>query len=202
MRPHKAIQHKLVKQVLEKSWMLIDFSFNCFVFLFIRFNFCSGSFGVFSFFLSSSSDDQSHVFTIGQTLFLSLPQSGVDCERIDSHRQMLGMHLRETFPAGIVLEELFKHVVGDLLGSVSVEFVDFFSFSVERVERSKLALTVAEENQEILALVSGDLFEDPLFGLSVHHTGKDAVLHRIQDYRTIGTRCWLFIKSRTNIVLI
>jgi len=94
--------------------MLIDFSFNCFVFFIHTFQFLFGFFRGFFFFLSSSLDDQSHVFTIGQTLFLSLPQSGVDCERIDSHRQMLGMHLRETFPAGIVPIET-KASVNDLL---------------------------------------------------------------------------------------
>ena len=47
-------------------------------------------------------DDQRHVFPVGQTGFLALPQPGVNGEGVDSHRQMLGVHLRETLAAGIV----------------------------------------------------------------------------------------------------
>jgi len=50
MRPHKAIQHKLVKQVWKNPGCLLILVLIVLFFLFIRFNFCSGSFGVFSFF--------------------------------------------------------------------------------------------------------------------------------------------------------
>lgn len=126
----------------------------------------------------------------------------MDCEGVDSHRQMLGVHLRETLAAGIVLEKLVEHVVGDLLGSVSVEFEYLLPFGVEGVEGAELALAVAEENQEVLALVPGDLLEHALLGLSVDHAREDAVLHRVQNDRAVRTRCWLLVKSGTDVVLI
>jgi len=147
-------------------------------------------------------NDQCHVFAVGQTGFLALPQSGVDCEGVDGHRQMLGVHLRETLAARVVLEEFVEHVVGNLLGSVAVEFVDFFPFGVEGVEGAELALAVAEEDQEVLALLAGDLLEHALLGLSVHHAGEDAVLDGVEYDGTIRTRRRLLVKSRTDIVLI
>ena len=96
-----------------------------------------------------------------------------------------------------VLEKLVEHVVGDLLGSVSVEFEYLLPFGVEGVEGAELALAVAEENQEVLALVPGDLLEHALLGLSVDHAREDAVLHRVQNDRAVRTRCWLLVKSGT-----
>ena len=84
-----------------------------------------------------------------------------------------------------VLEELVEHVVGYLFGSVAVELEYLLPLGVEGVEGAELALAVAEEDQEVLALVPGDLLEHALLGLPVDDAREDAVLHRVQNNRTV-----------------
>ncbi len=60
---------------------------------------------------------------------------------------------------------------------------------------SHLALLVPEEQQEVRAVAPVDDVEHPLAGLTVHHAGKDDVLHRVEDDGAVGLRGRLSIQS-------
>ena len=100
---------------------------------------------------------------------------------------------------GDLLEELLKHIVGDLLGSIAVKFEDLLALRIVRVECAEHALAVAEQDQEVLALGAHNLLEDALFGLAVHHTREDAILDRVQDDGTVGTRSRLLVQFRSAV---
>ena len=100
---------------------------------------------------------------------------------------------------GDLLEELLEHVVGDLLGSIAVKFEDLLALRIVRVECAEHALAVAEQDQEVLALGAHDLLQDALLGLAVHHTREDAILDRVQDDGTVGTRSRLLVQLRSAV---
>lgn len=52
--------------------------------------------------MQSCSNDQSHVLLVGQARLLALPETRVDGEGVDRHRQVFGVHLREALAARIV----------------------------------------------------------------------------------------------------
>lgn len=47
--------------------------------------------------LCSILNDKCHVLFVGQTRFLALPKASVNGERVNRHRQMFRVYLRETF---------------------------------------------------------------------------------------------------------
>lgn len=53
-------------------------------------------------------DDQRHVFLAGQLHLLALPQRVVYRERVDGHRQVLRVHLREALAARVVPMDKFN----------------------------------------------------------------------------------------------
>jgi len=67
-------------------------------------------------------NDQCHVFAVGQTGFLALPQSGVDCEGVDGHRQMLGVHLRETLAARVVPVDTNRQQINHKNSKIPIQF--------------------------------------------------------------------------------
>jgi len=107
---------------LVHSFCFFVFLFFCFLFFVFCFNIfsCDAVYLVIVCFVRLN--DQCHVFAVGQTGFLALPQSGVDCEGVDGHRQMLGVHLRETLAARVVPVDTNRQQINHKNSKIPIQF--------------------------------------------------------------------------------
>lgn len=78
-----------------------------------------------------------------------------------------------------LLEKLVEHIIDDLFGPSTVQLGHLLPFGTVRVESTELAAGVPKQDEKVLALGPADLLQYPRFGLPVHRTGEDAVLHSV-----------------------
>ena len=132
------------------------------------------------------SHHQRHVFPIRQPGLLTQPQTVVDGEGIDGHREGLGVDLGELLAARVILEELFKHVLHHLLGPRAVDLEDLLCVRVVGVQAAELALGVPEQEQEVGTIERINVFHDAHARVPIDHPGEDDMLDGVHDNCPIG----------------
>lgn len=81
--------------------------------------------------------------------------------------------------------------------SGSIKLDNGFRVRVVAIQGSKLTASISKKHQEMFGFTSSDLLQDLLFGVSVNHARKNAVLDGVQEDSAVGLRCWLLVETRT-----